>query len=152
SPSLTNDVFNAPTPKTTSMIGAKSRKFSSHPSSTTSTAVAASRLKVVSTVGPCGCAPQKRRRHHDATTTPATKHTSSSPALIESHTSSRKYPSTARWAFPVMKVTKYPAEWVKAVAPSTPASAANTHDNRDSLLHMSLATRTCFQTPAACAA
>ncbi|KBA93885.1 hypothetical protein AO39_04063 [Mycobacterium tuberculosis M1762] len=33
---------------------------------------------------------------------------------------------------PVMKVTKYPAEWVNAVAPSIPASAANTHDSRAS--------------------
>ena len=40
-----------------------------------------------------------------------------------------------------MKVTKYPAEWVNAVAPSTPASAASTHDNRASLSKISLATR-----------
>jgi len=48
---------------------------------------------------------------------------------------------------PVMNVTKYPAEWVNAVAPSTPASPASTHDNRASLSKISLATRTCFQTP-----
>ena len=67
--------------------------------------------------------------------------------MTDSTTSCRKYPSTARWAFPVMKVTKYPAECVNAVAPSTPASPASTHDNRASLSKISLATRTCFQTP-----
>src|ERR1700753_690423 len=36
-----------------------------------------------------------------------------------------------------MKVTKYPAEWVKAVAPSTPASTASTHDKRASLSNVS---------------
>ena len=71
-----------------------------------SSAVAATRLKVVSTVGPCGCPDQKRRRHTDAITTPATKHSDSSPAVTASNTSWRKYPSTARWALPVMKVTK----------------------------------------------
>ncbi len=117
-----------------------------------SSAVAATRLKVVSTVGPCGCATQKCRLHHDAVTTPATKHTISSPAVIDSKTSCRKYPRTARWAFPVMNVTKYPAEWVNAVAPSTPASTASNHDNRVSLLKISLATRTCCQTGAMSAA
>ncbi|GAB4615586.1 hypothetical protein MOKP106_38710 [Mycobacterium avium subsp. hominissuis] len=35
---------------------------------------------------------------------------------------------------------------MKAVAPSTPASTASTHDNLVSLLLISLGTRTCFQT------
>src|SRR5262249_54536403 len=37
-------------------------------------------------------------------------------------------------------------ECVNAVAPSTPASPASTHDNRASLSKISLATRTCCQT------
>ena len=40
-----------------------------------------------------------------------------------------------------MNVTKYPAEWVNAVAPSTPASPARSHDNLASLSKISLATR-----------
>src|ERR1700730_1316879 len=110
----------------------------------TSTTVAANRLTVVSTVGPCGCATQKCRLHADATTTPATKHSISRPAVTDSNTSPRKYPSTARCAFPVINVTKYPAEWVKAVAPSTPASAASTHDSRASLSNVSRSMQPCF--------
>src|SRR6516165_5917235 len=128
------------------MIGAKSSICSCQPSSMTSATVAATRLKVVSTVGPCGCPAQKRRRQIDATTTPATKHSISTAAVTDSFTSWRTYPNTARWALPVMNVTKYPAEWVNAVAPSTPASPASTHDSRASLSKISLATRTCFQT------
>lgn len=93
-------------PKATNMIGAKSSRFSSQPSSMTSTTVAANRLNVVSTVGPCGCATQKCRRHTEAITTPETKQTINTPAVTDSNTSPRKYPSMARWAFPVMKVTK----------------------------------------------
>src|ERR1700733_11801020 len=41
-----------------------------------------------------------------------------------------------------MNVTKYPAEWVKAVAPSTPASTASTHDKRASLSNVSRSMKT----------
>src|SRR3984957_4641924 len=41
-----------------------------------------------------------------------------------------------------MNVTKYPAEWVNAVAPSTPASTASTHDKRVSLSNVSRSMKT----------
>lgn len=97
-----------------------------------STPAANIKLKVVSTVGPWGCAAQKCRRHTDAITTPATKNRISNDAVTDIHASSPNNPSTARCELPVMKVTKYPAEWVNAVAPSIPASAASTHDSRAS--------------------
>src|SRR6201996_8241575 len=119
------------------MIGGKSSWFSSQPSSKTSTNVAASKLNVANTVGPCGCATQKCRRHTDATTTPATKLNSSRPAVTDNRTSLPKQPSPDSCAFPVMNVTKCPAEWVKAVPPSPPASPASTHDKRASLSNVS---------------